>query len=181
MWNVLVRWGAAGLQEKAAKILTGTKTAANPCHIWHRCSISGASIGRSLVRNDLAMKENLDLEDKAGSEYCEYELCMERTKPSRRLRNGGLFLERFVSSGRLEGWELSTLLLPQFLRWIYSTCTVPSSAQSPPRETPQHMSLPAKTSFNSHHQFSSFLSHPNRTIAIQSTSPMHHPPSQIRA
>jgi hypothetical protein len=64
MWNVLVRWGAAGLQEKAAKILMGTKTTANPCHIWHRCSISGASIGRSLVRDDLAMKRNLDLGDK---------------------------------------------------------------------------------------------------------------------
>ena len=96
---------------------------------------------------------------------------MERTKPSRRLRNGGLFLERFVSSGRLEGWELSTLLLPQFLRWIYGTCTVPSSAQSLPAETPQHMSLPAKTSFNSHHQFSSFS-------AIQITQLPFSPPVQ---
>jgi len=177
MWNVLVRWGAAGLQEKAAKILLGTKRAANPCHIWHRCSISGASIGRSLVRDDLAMKENLDLEDKAGSEYCEYELCMERTKPSRRLRNGGLFLACFVSSGRLEGWELSTLLLPQFLRWIYGTCTV---------QALHSLSLRCATTHVTTRQIllqlppSIFhLSQPSQsTIAIQLTSPMHRFPLQ---
>ena len=137
----------------------------------------GASIGRSLVRDDLAMKENLDLEDKAGSEYCEYELCMERTKPSRRLRNGGLFLACFVSSGRLEGWELSTLLLPQFLRWIYGTCTV---------QALHSLSLRCATTHVTTRQIllqlppSIFhLSQPSQsTIAIQLTSPMHRFPLQ---